>query len=192
MGRYIDPNKPFTEDEKEYLRARGRGHQIIENERRFPDGDENAADELETSGHDPESASFDPEARSNADYDVGGAPLPGTVLDVDTGRVVPLSTRSDGAFDYIDPETGLPAVDPDAFDEDIVESVDSLTVPELKAALKAEEVDFDAKSKKEDLQDALIIARQDKRNAERAANPPANPDDEFIDPANLGNSDNSE
>ena len=188
MGRFIDPNQPFSETDKEYLRSRGRSDQIIENERRFGADGSKVPDELEQAGQDPESASFDGDERDDLDYDVGGAALPGTVLDTDTGRVIPLKDRSEatGAFDYVDPNTGEVLPDPDAFDEDIIERVEGL--PNVKAVEKELDdlgVDHSDITKRRDLDDALIIALQDKRNAERANAAPAQANsDEFVDPAN--------
>ena len=187
MGRYIDPNQPFSESDKEFLRSRGRADQIIENERRFGADGTRVPDELEQAGHDPESASFDGDERDDNDYDVGGAPLPGTVLDTDTGRVIPLKDRSEatGAFDYVDPNTGEVLPDPDAFDEDIIDHVESL--PNVKAVEKELDdlgVDHSDITKRRDLDDALIIALQDKRNEERKSAVPQSNSDEFVDPAN--------
>ena len=189
MGRYIDPNQPFSESDKDFLRSRGRANEIIENERRFGADGTRVPDELEQAGHDPESASFDGDERDDNDYDVGGAPLPGTVLDTDTGRVIPLKDRSDatGAFDYVDPNTGEVLEDPDAFDEDIIEHVEGLpNIDAVKAELKQVDPngDHSGLTKRRDLDDALIIALQDKRNAERKANPAPVNTDEFVDPAN--------
>ncbi|AVO25996.1 hypothetical protein SEA_THUMB_16 [Mycobacterium phage Thumb] len=189
MGRYIDPNQPYTDEDKKYLRSRGRGAEIIENERRFGEDGKKEPDELERAGYDPESASFDGDDRDEATYDVGGAPLPGTVLDTDTGRVIPLSDRSDtGAFEYVDPNTGEVVEDPDAFDEDIIEFVEGLpNVDSVKAKLK--EVDPNAEtsglSKRREWDDALIIALQDQRNEQRRQGHAVQPtEDDFIDPAN--------
>lgn len=190
MGRYIDPNQPYNEVDKEYLRSRGRGHEIIENERRFGKDGASVPDELESAGQNPESASFDPELRKGL-YDVGGAALPGTILDTDTGRVIPLSDRSEApsnSFDYIDPETGEVIEDPDHFDDDIIEDVEAIkNIDELKKRLDNERVDHSDITKRKDLEDALIIALQDKRNAEKRGSVQQSEDDQFVDPA-LGDS----
>ena len=78
MGRVVDFDRPLTDEDKEYLRSRGRGSEIDANERQFAEGAPEGVQK------------YDTEAREAADYDVGGAPLPGRVLDYDTGRVIPL------------------------------------------------------------------------------------------------------
>lgn len=184
MGRYIDPNQPFDDDTVEFLESRGRHGEVVENRRRFPNGEASAADIHEGAGENPESASFDTDDRSGADYDVGGAPLPGRVLDVDTGRVIPLNERTETpeGLSFIDPETGEEIKDPNAFDPDIVEHVESIkNVDELKKRLKDEKVDFTGKTKREDLEDALIVALQDKRDGKVEETEDSS---EFIDPAN--------
>ena len=70
MGRLIDFNGPLSDEDKEYLRSRGRGHEIDANDRQFSEGGE---------GADPVNEKYDLEARAAATHDVGGAPLPGTV-----------------------------------------------------------------------------------------------------------------
>lgn len=193
MGKNIDFNQPLSEDDKEFLRSRGRGYQVDDNERRFPGGKAENADPHETAGSDPDSASFDTDVRNQATHDVGGAPLPGQILDIDTGRVVPLQERSsgDGGFDIIDPDSGESINDPDAFDSDIVEYVEGIqNVPELKKALEKEKIDYTGKTKREELEDALIVGLQDKRHPPKEQ--PAANDDEFIDPANGDKSANLE
>ena len=143
MGRLIDFNQPLSDEDKEYLISRGRGHEIDANERQFGEGGE---------GADPQKQAFDTEARSQADYDVGGAPLPGSILDTDTGRVIPRQSFSEGQPDDGD------------VDDDIVEEVEALNVAELKERLRAEGVPFESDAKKADLQDALAIYLHDQRH----------------------------
>jgi hypothetical protein len=145
MGRLIDFNAPLSDEDKEYLISRGRGHEIDANDRQFGEGGE---------GADPVNVKYDLEARAAATHDVGGAPLPGQILDHDTGRVIPLSEFSDGAPDEGD------------VDDDIVEEVESLTVAELKERLRKEKVEFDSQANKAELQDALAIHLHDKRHPE--------------------------
>jgi HeH/LEM domain len=143
MGRLIDFNAPLSDEDKEYLRNRGRSSEIDANERQFAEGGE---------GADAVNPKFDTEARAQADYDVGGAPLPGSILDVDTGRVVPRQSLGDGVPDEGD------------VDDDIVDEVEALTVPELKQRLDKEKVEYESNAKKADLQDALAIHLHDKRH----------------------------
>ena len=143
MGRVINFDGPLSDEDKEYLRSRGRGHEIDANDRQFGEGGE---------GADPVNVKYDLAAREAADYDVGGAPLPGRVLDHDTGRVIPLSEFTDGSPDEGD------------VDDDIVEEVEALNVAELKARLNKEKVEFPSNANKADLQDALAIHLHDKRH----------------------------
>lgn len=175
MGRFIDLDYPLSDEDKEFLRSRSRGHQIIENERRFPGGVAEAADELERAGQSPESASFDPDERSQATHDVGGGILPGQILDVDTGRVVPLAARTDG-FDVASEEG-------DNFDDDIVEAVFALkNLTELRKGLTDAGVEFAKSDDKEELQNKLIVGLQDQRDALAPAADPNDDPGEFGDP----------
>lgn len=165
MGRKIDFEKPLSEADKEYLRSRGsaQASKIIANERRFGVDGKRQPSEFETAGPPAESASFDPAVRANALVDVGGVPLPGTILDKDTGRVIPLSARSE--LDIMD--LGDEATED--FDDDIIAYVEELKVAELKAELKKfPAVEVSSEDKKEDLQDKLIIALQDERNESKS------------------------
>jgi hypothetical protein len=178
MGRYIDLDSPLSEEDKAYLISRGRGHVIPANERRFgPDGtDEPAAHEK--AGAPAQSEFYDSEVRGQAVYDTGGAPLPNTTLDYNTGRAY---DRENGVLVEPRPAGHVPGgyplesaqeffaegrdEDDSDIDEDIAEEVTSLTVAELKGRLDKARVDYDATDKKPDLQDKLAIALQDKRNA---------------------------
>lgn len=143
MGRLVDFDRPLSDEDKEYLRSRGRGGEILANERQFGEGGE---------GESPENPKYDLEARAAATHDVGGALLPGQVLDHDTGRVVPLSEFSDGSPDEGD------------VDDDIVEEIEGLTVPELKERLDEEGVEYESSAKKADLQDTLAIHMHNQRH----------------------------
>jgi hypothetical protein len=140
MGRLINFDEKLSDEDKEYLQSRGRGNEIIENDRRFAEGAPEGVQK------------FDTEARAQADYDVGGAPLPGSILDTDTGRVIPRQEFTDGAPDEGD------------VDDDIVEEVESLNVAELKARLREEGVAVESGANKAELQDALAIHLHDKRH----------------------------
>ena len=141
MGRAVDFSKPLSDEDREYLESRGRGSEILANDRQFAEGEPEGVQK------------FDTEVRDAADYDVGGAPLPGSVLDVDTGRVIPRSEFTDGVPDEGD------------VDDDIVDEVESLNVAQLKERLKKEKVEVDSQANKADLQDALAIHLHDKRHS---------------------------
>lgn len=181
MGKLIDYNVPFTDEVKEYLEARGRGHEIVENERRFPNGDASAADELETAGSDPESASFDPAERQAATHDVGGAALPNTVLSKDTGRVVDFEVRSES--DNPDPYVSDPESEPESdedfeasFDQDIIDDVEAIpNVTAIKKRFEDEKLEFDKGWDKRELQDALIIGLQERRDRAARGDDDSNP-----------------
>ena len=190
MGILIDHNHRYTEDERNYLINRGRGYLIPANERRFGTN-ENPREPEAHEQHDSEAISpfYQADDRHAAVYDVGGAPLPGTVLNHDTGRAfdrnngveveftgpghVPgasdLSTVRDASgFDsYAVDENGNP-IDDD-IDEDIVEKVVGYAnKAELKKELQALGVDFASDASREDLENALAVALQDQRDAEAA------------------------
>ena len=185
MGVQINLNKRLTEDEKSYLRTRGRGYLIPANERRF--GTE--AEPREPGLHEQENSHalspfYQPEVRLAAVYEVGGAPLPDTTLDYNTGRVADRDNgqlveftgpgHTPGAFDLRgvrgEPE-GFASYsdDDDDIDEDIVNEVLSISsVVKLKARLKEEGVDFDTSDKRDELENKLAVALQDKRDNQQA------------------------
>lgn len=89
MSMVLDPNQPWTDEQKAWARDSGRAHLITANERRFPGGVAEAAEDHEAAGDQPVSPVFGTDGaalREAATYDVGGAPLPGSTLDYDTGR----------------------------------------------------------------------------------------------------------
>lgn len=183
MGVQINLNKRLSEDEKSYLRQRGRGYLIPANERRF--GTE--AEPREPGPHEQEdshalSPFYQPEVRLAAVYDVGGAPLPDTTLDYNTGRVADRNNgqlveytgpgHTPGAFDLRgtrgEPE-GFSSYgeSDDDIDEDIVNEVLAISsITKLKARLKDEGVDFDSGDKRDELENRLAVALQDKRDAQ--------------------------
>lgn len=180
MGKLIDFDHPLSDEDKDYLRSRGRAGQIIENERRFgEDGNGGTAAEnpdLDGPGQ-AESATFDPAERDDTDYDVGGAPLPGKVLDADTGRVIPLEARSEFPHES---ENGP------EFDADIIDYVESLKVAELKDVLKKRDVAFKSADDKDELQNHLIESLQEGREKGESEGVP----DEFTQNVrNVGNED---
>lgn len=158
MGRLIDLDHPLSDEDKQYLRDRGRAHEIPANERRFGvNGDESPV-EGEEAGAPADSATFDTDQRDEAFLDVGGAPLPGQILDADTGRVVPLTARTDEGFDVTSEEG-------DDFDPTIIAEVEAISnVTELKKRLKDEDIEFSSTDNRDELENKLIIGLQDKRD----------------------------
>jgi hypothetical protein len=190
MGLVIDHNHRYTQEERDYLNSRGRGYLIPANERRF--GTNESPKEPEPfEQHDSHAISpfYQNATREAAVYDKGGAPLPNTTLDYNTGRV---ADRNNGVtVEYAGPGHTPGAsnlsqqrdmnYEPEGFvsygeddgdvdiDEDIVEEVLShKTVAALKKALKEHDVDVEAEWKKEDLENALAVALQDQRDAAKA------------------------
>lgn len=185
MGRKIDQNKPFTEEDKAYLRSRGRGYLIHANERRFGADGTKTPEPGEEAGDFALSPFYDSETRAKAVYDVGGAPLPNTVLDYDNGRVYdrdngmtveysgpghapgayPVgSSEPEGFQSYAIDANGNP-VDDD-FDPDIVEYVLSLPNKDaVQEELNEANVPFKSDDGRSKLNDKLIVNLQDRRKA---------------------------
>lgn len=181
MGRVIDQNHRFTQEERDYLEARGRSYLFAANERRFGTNENpREPDPHEQENSNAISPFYNTPDREAAVYDVGGAPLPGTVLDYNTGRV---ADRDNGVFveysgpaghtasgydlsEQLDPEFEGRSDDDDDIDIDIVDSVLAMNVAELKEKLESEypDVEISSKDKKEDLQNKLAIAWQDARD----------------------------
>jgi hypothetical protein len=179
MGRKVDLDSPLSAEDKEYLISRGRGYLIPANERRFGvDGNATPAPG-EEAGQPSVNSFYDSDVRDKAVYDVGGAPLPGTVLDKDTGRVydrdngvivepVGMGLHHSGSdlSAQRDPDYGR-SDDGDDIDEDIAEFVlaRSQTKDKLKARLDEEGVEYSSDDDKAKLQERLAVALQDKRDA---------------------------
>lgn len=183
MGRQVNLDAPLSEVDKTYLRERGRGYLIHANERKFGVNGENFdPDTMEPGTNSP---FYDSNERQKAVYDVGGAPLPGTTLDYNTGRVADRENgvsveftgpgHTPGAHDlrgvrgepegfdsYEVDENGNPV---EEIDDDIVEKVLAIgTVKELRSELKALGVDVPNNARRDDLEQALAIALQDARD----------------------------
>ena len=180
MGRHVDLNSPLSAEDKEYLRLRGREYLIPANERRFG-SDGTQLEDGDVAGQPQQNPLYDTEVRNRAVYDQGGAPLPGTVLDHDTGRV---ADRENGILvEYTGPGYTSTATDlrysnqffdshgeDGDIDDDIINEVTEIrSVKELKARLVSEGVEVPNGSKREDLEDLLAIALQDKRDAANSA-----------------------
>lgn len=152
MGRFIDPNLPYTEEDKEFLRSRGRGYAIAENERRFGVDGEGVPEDHETGGLPPVNEQFSHNSRGEASVDLGGAPI---VLGPDTGRVAVRENGVYGEGEDVPDET---------IDDDIVAKVEGMKVAELKEELDRLEVEYDKNALKEELQNDLANALQDERD----------------------------
>lgn len=176
MGRAVNLNQPLSPEDKAYLRERGKGYLIPANERRFgANGDQIA--EGDVAGQPQENPFYDTDARNQAVYDQGGGHLPGTILDTDTGR---LFDRENGvrveytgpgytnsATDIRDSEQFFDSHGEDGdIDEDIVDEISSIrNVKELRQRCVDEGLEIPSGAKREDLEDALAIHLQDKRDA---------------------------
>lgn len=179
MGRKVDLDSPLSEEDKSYLKRRGRGYLIAANERRFGEDGKRQPEEHEMAGGPPGHQFYDNSERERAVYDQGGAPLPNTTLDYNTGRVY---DRDNGVLVEPAPVLSQPGAyatstqalgeffegrddDDSDIDDDIAEEVTNLKVPELKSRLKADDQPTDGD--KETLQDRLAIHLQDKRDGKK-------------------------
>lgn len=175
MGRQVDLDKPLSAEDKQYLISRGRSYLIPANERRFGSDGKAKPQPYEQAGAPAQSPSYDPEVYVPSAYDAGGAPLPNTVRDNDTRRVadrqagVLIEYTGPGDKDRIYEQEGFESYGEDGeIDDDIVQEVTSIkTVKDLKTRLRKEKVEFDSDAKREELEDLLAIALQDKRDAEK-------------------------
>jgi len=193
MGRQIDLDSPLSVEDKAYLRGRGRGHLIHANERRFgKDGTATPA-EHEAAGVPSASAFYDNQERERAVYDQGGAPLPGTVLSYDSGRV---ADRDNGQFVEFEPPLNSPGQfahrianseegfsgEPDEgdVDDDIAEHVQSLSDEDLDKQAKELVLAFGDGTAREDKEDPVAIALHDQRHG--TVTTPGEPLELAVDP----------
>lgn len=181
MGRYIDPDVPFDDETKEFLRGRARADEVIENERRFPpDGD---AAPHEAEGYMPTKVGYDYEKQADRIEDAGGLQVEriptddeGRPMVKEYGYVEGIVHESDFdseiddeqiAEDQAKVEDEPADEDGDDIDDDILERVLDLEYDDLQKELK--ELGQKANGSKEDLVDRLANALQDKRDAENEA-----------------------
>lgn len=170
MGRYINPDVPMSDEDKEFLRGRARGDEVIENERRFPPGGHPVEHEAE--GFMPTKVGYDYQKQADKIEDAGGLQVERIPTD-DEGRPLVAEygyvegiTRIDDDDD--EPQADVPSHTPEAdpesddIDDDILDRVLDLTVEELKAEL--EELGEKKSGNKEELIDRLANALQDKRD----------------------------
>jgi len=184
MGRVINLDAPLSPEDRQYLTERGRDYLIPANERRFGTPENpRTPEEWEQGEGSAQSPFYDNHSRQKAVYDVGGAPLPGAVLDYDTGRV---ADRDDGlVVEFTGPghtpgaadlrvggrrepegfsSTGEPG--DDDIDDDIVQKVlDIPNVAGLKKELAKKQVEVPSDAKREDLENLLAVTLQDERDA---------------------------
>lgn len=182
MGRQVNLDEPLSVEDREYLKSRGRGYLLAANERRFGTPDEPREPDEGDLGASSQSPFYDSEERQKAIYDVGGAPLPGTTLDYDTGRVADRENgvlveftgpgHTPGASDLRgrrEPE-GFTSTseDGDDIDDDIVQRVlDMPNVGAIKNELKKKKVEAPSGANREDLENLLAVTLQDERDAKK-------------------------
>lgn len=182
MGILVDHDKPYSPETKAYLVERGRGYLIPANERRFGEDGTRVPEPHEAAGAPSVTPFYSTEAQQRAVYDVGGAPLPGTTLDYDTGRV---ADRVDGLLvEYAGPGHTPGAFDPTSFvngtdepegftstgeeddiDDDIVAFVSGVkTKVILQEKLTYFGVGYEGDANRARLEELLAIALQDLRD----------------------------
>lgn len=174
MARIVDLDKPLSEEDVKYLVSRGRRHQLHANFRRFGmPGNYHEPAEGEEAGKKVGSPFIDNEERQKAVYDTGGAPLPGTTLDYDSGRVF---DRDNGVLVEPQPAGHTPGAfasrydfvegrdeDDSDIDEDIAEHVTNLTIPQLEAKLRENDLEVPEKKTAGDLKvDELVAELHDR------------------------------
>jgi hypothetical protein len=179
MGRQINLDAPLSEVDKKYLRERGRGYLIPANERRFGVDGTREPEEHELVGAPSQTPFYSQENQQKAVYDVGGAPLPGTVLDYDTGRV---ADRDNGVLaeytgpghtpgahnvsEFFEPEGFTSSSDDeDDIDDDIVDFVTKLkTKGDVQKRLTDLGLNYETDANRQRLDELLAIALQDSRD----------------------------
>lgn len=187
MGMAVNHDHRYTQEERDYLKSRGRGYLVQVNERRFGT-EENPTDTPEGPQVNP---FYDDSVRQKAVYDVGGAPLPNTTLDYNTGRVMDRDNgqlleytgpgHTPGAYDLrVDgkrnPEGFMEYSDDEEvdIDDDIVQYVVGLpNKNKLKEALKEAGAEFHSDDDREELENLLALTLQDKRDAGEKVEVPA-------------------
>ena len=187
MGMAVNHDHRYTQEERDYLKSRGRGYLVQVNERRFGT-EENPTDTPEGPQVNP---FYDDSVRQKAVYDVGGAPLPNTTLDYNTGRVMDRDNgqlleytgpgHTPGAYDLrVDgkrnPEGFMEYSDDEEvdIDDDIVLYVVGLpNKNKLKDALKEAGAEFHSDDDREELENLLALTLQDKRDAGEKVEVPA-------------------
>jgi hypothetical protein len=167
---------------------------IPANERRFgtPDNPREPEDH-EAAGAPSQSPFYDTQERDRAVYDQGGAPLPGAVLDYNTGRAY----DRDNGVQLVEPTFGTPqpgqnanpnphpgpdnegfvstSADGDDIDDDIVEQVLNLNLADLEKKLAEEDLEV---PEKEDISELKVDELRQRLNDEEVG---FNPEDKKAD-----------
>lgn len=191
MGRYINPDERMSDEDKEFLRLRSRGDEVIENERRFPDEAEPAPHEAD--GYMPTKVGYDYEKQAAKVEDAGGLQVEriptdneGRPMVAEYGYVegiihtddlpdeddeveVELPTEPEDEPEPVEEETPEPAdSDDDDLDDDILERVIDMNVDEMKTEL--ERLGEEKSGNRDELIDRLANALQDERDKLDAEN----------------------
>lgn len=193
MGRYIDPDQPMSDEDKEFLRGRSRGDEVIENERRFPPDGEPAPHEA--AGYMPTKPGYDYQKQADKIEDAGGLQVERIPVDdegrpmikeygyvegithesafdseIDDDKIAEEQAKEPEPENDEDDDSDSDSEDSDEdddegdLDDDILERVLDMEYDDLQKELK--ELGLKANGTKEDLVDRLANALQDKRDAE--------------------------
>ena len=180
MGRYINPDEPMSDEDKEFLRMRARGDEVIENERRFPPDGE--PEPHEAAGFMPSKPGYDYHAQADKIEDAGGLEVQRIPTD-EQGRPMvaeygyaDVIAKVDDLEDEGGPDTeagdSTPAAsddeDEEGIDDDILNRVMDMTVEELKDEL--EKLGEKKSGNKDELVERLANRLQDDRDKANEAN----------------------
>lgn len=178
MGRYINPDKRMSDEDKAFLRGRAREDEVIENERRFPAESDPAPHEAD--GYMPTKVGYDYEKQAQKVEDAGGLQVEriptdeqGRPMVAEYGYVEGIIRTDDlPPEDEDDDEPQSPAepadADGDDLDDDILDKVLEMTVDEMKTEL--ERLNEKKSGNRDELIDRLANALQDERDKLDAEN----------------------
>ena len=175
MGRYINPDARMSDEDKEFLRLRSRGDEVIENERRFPEEAEPAPHEAD--GYMPTKVGYDYEKQAQKVEDAGGLQVEriptdneGRPMVAEYGYVEGIIRTDDLPDEDDGPQSPVEPADADGddLDDDILERVIDMTVDEMKAEL--ERLNEKKSGNRDELIDRLANALQDERDKLDAEN----------------------
>jgi hypothetical protein len=160
MGREINHEHRYTDEEREYLESRGQSYRIVQNERIYGKPGDEA--EPEEPGRNPDSENakklIEEQRAANEEQakSVIGKPY------VDPAPTVTTGDDQLKAVDSVDDALGDESIDPD-----IVSYVDGMTIAQLKKALDDEEppIKYKASAKHDELAEDYANVLQDKRDA---------------------------
>ena len=165
MGRFINPDEPMSDEDKEFLRGRARGDEVIENERRFPPDGE--PEPHEAAGFMPSKPGYDYHTQADKIEDAGGLEVQRIPTD-DQGRPMVAEYGYADVIAKVDelesdePESDEPEGEGDGIDDDILDKVMEMTVEELKDELEA--LDEKKSGNKDELVERLANRLQDDRD----------------------------